>query len=154
MVKTQEKLDRIARLLAEQTTLSLATTGEDGRPCIAPLFYIVDENLSLYWFSSESCTHSRNLRQRSQAAATIYRAAQNWREIRGVQISGEVSIITDPVVRATITEIYCKRFKFGRVFRLAIRQSILHILKPEFFRYIDNSRGFRFKFELHRPQQE
>jgi uncharacterized protein YhbP (UPF0306 family) len=153
MNKTEKQLDRIAQLLRQQTTLSLATSGEDGQPCLAPLFYLVDESLSLYWLSSPSSLHSRNLLRTPHAAAAVYCAAQNWREIRGVQIRGSVSILTEPRRRDVLTKSYCQRFNLGRVLRLAVRQSVLHILMPEFFRYIENSRGFGSKFELARTPQ-
>jgi uncharacterized protein YhbP (UPF0306 family) len=153
MNKTEKQLGRIAQLLREQPTLSLATSGEDGQSCIAPLFYIADESLSLYWLSSPSSAHSRNLLRTPCAAATVYCAARSWREIRGVQMRGSVSILTEPQRRAEITKSYCERFNLGRVLRMAVRHSVLHVLKPEFFRYIDNSRGFRSKFELARTPQ-
>jgi uncharacterized protein YhbP (UPF0306 family) len=146
----RKQLERIAALLNEETTLSLATTGEDGQACVAPLFYIVDENLSLYWLSSESSLHSQNLATTSRAAATVYRSVESWRKIRGVQIRGTVSKVTDPKCRAALLKSYCERFKLGRVLRPALRLSALYSFQPEFFRYIDNARGFGFKFELAR----
>jgi hypothetical protein len=53
MRTARKQLELVAALLGEETTLSLATTGKDGLACVAPLFYIVDEELSLYWLSSE-----------------------------------------------------------------------------------------------------
>jgi uncharacterized protein YhbP (UPF0306 family) len=153
MNKTEKQLDRIAQLLRQQTTLSLSTTGEDGQPCLAPLFYIVDENLSLYWLSSPSSLHSRNLLHTPHAAAAVYCAAQSWREIRGVQMRGSVSVLTETQRRDAITKSYCERFNLGRVLRLAVKQSVLHLFQPSFFRYIDNSRGFGSKFELARTPQ-
>ena len=148
MNESQEILARVRALLGDETTLSLATTGDDGQPCVAPLFYIADASFSLYWISSASSQHSRNLLQRSHAAATVYCAAESWRQIRGVQIRGTVSVVTEPERRAAITKIYCKRFNLGRILKLAVRQSVLHVLQPEFLRYLDNSRGFKSNFEL------
>jgi uncharacterized protein YhbP (UPF0306 family) len=153
MDKIEKQLERIALLLGEQTTLSLATSGADGQPCVAPLFYLVDEELDLYWFSSPSSLHSRNLLRMPRAAATVYCVAQNWRGIRGVQMRGAVSVITEPERRAVLTARYGARFNLGRVLRMAVRQSVLHVLQPEFFRYLDNSRGFQSKIELSRPPQ-
>jgi uncharacterized protein YhbP (UPF0306 family) len=151
--KTQKQLDLVAALLRRQTTLSLATTSEDGEPCATPLFYIADETLSLCWLSSENSLHSLNLARTPGAAATVYANAESWRKICGVQMHGQVSLVTDPDRRATLLKVYCKRFKLGRIFRLAIRQSALYLFQPEFFRYIDNARGFGFKFELTRPAE-
>jgi uncharacterized protein YhbP (UPF0306 family) len=150
MKGTARQLELIAALLREETTLSLATSGEGGAVCVAPLFYIVDEEFSLYWFSSKSSLHSLNLKRTPRAAATVYRNAESWREICGVQLRGAVSKVAEPERRATLVEAYCERFTLGRVFRLALHTSDLYSLRPEFFRYIDNARGFGYKFELTR----
>jgi uncharacterized protein YhbP (UPF0306 family) len=148
MKTARKQLELMAALLGEETTLSLATTGEGGQACVAPLFYIVDEELSLYWLSSESSLHSLNLAAAPRAAATVYRSVESWRQIRGVQLRGAVSKVTEPERRNALVKAYCERFKLGRVPRLALRRSALYCLKPEFFRYIDNARGFGYKFEL------
>ena len=149
MNETQKQLEQIAALLHEQTTLSLATIGEGGEPC----FYIADEQLALYWLSSGSSLHSRNLLRTPRAAATVYGSAHTWKEIRGVQMRGPVNQVTEPVRRRALVKAYCERFMLDRVFRLAIRQSALFAFQPEFFRAIDNARGFGCKFELtHQPE--
>jgi uncharacterized protein YhbP (UPF0306 family) len=150
MKGTAKQLELIAALLRDETTLSLATSGEDGEASVAPLFYVADEELSLHWLSSETSLHSLNLDRNPRAAATVYRNAKSWREICGVQLRGAVSKVTEPERRAALVKAYCARFKLGRVFRLAIRQSTLYSLRPEFFRYIDNARGYGYKFELTR----
>ena len=150
MKEATKQLELIAALLQAETTLSLATNGENGDASVAPLFYVVDEELSLYWLSSKTSLHSVNLKRTPQAAATIYRSAKSWREICGVQLRGAVTRVTEPKRRAALVKAYCERFKLGRVFRLAIRQSGLYSLRPEFFRYIDNARGFGYKFDLTR----
>jgi|CZKF01.1.fsa_nt_gi uncharacterized protein YhbP (UPF0306 family) len=143
----RKQLELVDALLGEETTLSLATTGEGGQACVAPLFYIVDENLSLYWLSSESSQHSLNLARTPRAAATVYRSVESWKEIRGVQVRGAVSKVTEPERRNALVKAYCERFKLGRVLRVALRQSTLYCLQPDFIRYINNARGFGSKFE-------
>jgi len=153
MKATRKQLELVAALLGDETTLSLATTGKGGEACVAPLFYIADEELSLYWVSSESSLHSLNLARAPRAAATIYRSVESWKQIRGVQMRGTVSKVTEPERRAALLKTYCERFKLGRVFRLALRLSTLYCLQPEFFRYIDNSKVFGNKFELTRQPE-
>lgn len=150
MKEPKKELEQIAALLSQETTLSLATAGQDGEPWVAPLFYIADEELSLCWLSSQSSLHSQNLKRMPLAAATVYRAAGDWRQIRGVQMRGTASLVTGPELRAALLNAYCKRFKLGRVLRLAAQQSALFALQPEYIRFVDNARGFRFKFELTR----
>jgi uncharacterized protein YhbP (UPF0306 family) len=153
MRTARKQLELVAALLGEETTLSLATTDKEGLACVAPLFYIVDDNLSLYWFSSRSSLHSLNLARTPHAAATIYRNVKNWKEIRGVQLHGLLSMVTDPMRRDALLKAYCERFKLGRVLRPALRLTTLYCLEPDFFRYIDNARGFGYKFELTRQPE-
>jgi uncharacterized protein YhbP (UPF0306 family) len=151
--RRQTQLELLAKLLSEETTLSLATTGEDGEASATPLFYIVDKDLSLYWLSSESSRHSLNLTRPPRVAATVYRNAKGWRDICGVQIRGEAKIVTDPKQRKELLKAYCKRFNLGTALRVAVRQSTLYLLQPDFFRYIDNAKGFGSRFELTRQPE-
>jgi hypothetical protein len=41
-----KQLELVSKLLHEETTLSLATTGEDGEASVAPLFYIAGYRIS------------------------------------------------------------------------------------------------------------
>jgi uncharacterized protein YhbP (UPF0306 family) len=148
MSERPKELELAVALLRKQSTLALATADEAGEACIAPLFYIADDELSLFWLSSETSQHSVNLIRRSRAAVTVYRHADNWKEIRGVQMRGTVSVITDQKHRREVVKIYCQRFKLRSVFHLAISQCALYVFRPEFIRYIDNSRKFGSKVEL------
>ena len=153
MIEMQSKLDRIAKLVREETTLALATTGEDGSANVAPLFYWTGPDLALYWLSSAGSAHSQNLARAPRAAVTIYCHAKSWQQIRGVQMSGLTSRIADPQRRRSILTAYSERFKLGTVFRLAIRRSTLYVFEPELIRWIDNGNGFGEKAELMRPPQ-
>jgi uncharacterized protein YhbP (UPF0306 family) len=150
MKDAQKRLQMVAALLESESTLSLATTGEDGEPSVAPLFYLLGKDLSLYWLSSKSSLHSLNLERSPRASATVYRNTARWREIRGVQMRGPVVKVTEPERRAAVIEGYCERFRLGRVVRLAVRHSALYAFEPALFRYIDNARGFGYKFEITR----
>jgi uncharacterized protein YhbP (UPF0306 family) len=150
MTKMQKQLALIASLLRDQTTLSLATSGEDSDPALAPLFYIAGNDLDLYWFSSPASRHSFNLIRSPRVAVAVYRPAAAWREIRGVQMRGLASIVVEPERRAALLKAYSERFRLGRVLRAALRISTLYRFQPEFIRYIDNASGFGSRFELTR----
>lgn len=144
----QKQLETIAALLREQSTLALATSDEQGQPCVAPLFYIADETLTIYWLSSPASLHSQNLKRVPSAAATIYRPTESWKEIRGVQLRGRVTVIADPARRRALIKAYSERFQLGAIFKAAISRCSLYALRPVFFRYIDNSKVFGHKFEI------
>ena len=142
------ELELIAALLREESTLALATTDGQGEACVAPLFYIADEQLSLYWLSSEASLHSQNLNRSPKATAAVYRHADHWKDIRGVQMGGLVTTIKEQERRSMLLKVYCERFQLGAIFALVVSQSTLYMLRPSYFRYIDNSRAFAQKFEI------
>jgi uncharacterized protein YhbP (UPF0306 family) len=138
----------VAALLNSQTTLSLATSAEDGSPHIAPLFYLAGEAFHLYWLSSATSLHSRNLKRSPAAAVAVYSPATEWKEIRGVQMRGAVSVVHARVERRQIVEAYAARFHLGPLFRARIARSRLYRFQPEWIRYLDNTTRFGCKFEF------
>ena len=146
-----DRLELIARLLHAASTLSLSTCDAAGTPCVAPLFYLADDDLCLYWFSSSSSRHSRNLKANPAAAVAVYRPTSDWKKICGVQMSGEVSVVRDRARRDSLARSYSERFGLGNLFRTAISHSSLYQFRPSWVRYIDNSVRFGYKFELDAP---
>ena len=147
------KLKPVLALLGAQTTLVLATTGEDGLARSTPLFYIHDDDLRLYWFSSRSTLHSRNCVRQSHVSVSVSTAALTWQQIQGVQMQGVVSIIPSGARRKALTAAYIERFALGNLFSLAIRSASLYCFQPAWLRYIDNTRRFGYKFELDFPPE-
>src|SRR5579872_4754857 len=133
------KLDPVRALLRAQTTLVLATVGANGAPRSTPLFFIADDSLRIFWFSSRSSLHSKNCALNPEASVAVSSDARTWQQIRGVQMQGRVSIVTDRSLRKSITTDYIERFALGNLFSLAIRSSSLFSFTPFWLRYLDNS---------------
>ena len=150
MKDRQKQWKKVGALLSGQSTLTLATVNEQGMPAVAPLLYIVDEELNLYWLSSEKSEHSRNVAREPSVAGTVYAETDQWRRILGVQMRGVASTVTDPTQRKILIDKYCRRFQLGRVFQLVIRRSTVYALRPQFIRFIDNSGGFGAGFDWKR----
>ena len=140
--------ETIAALLKSQSTLALATVGEDGAARVTPLFYLADDDLHVYWFSSAASAHSKSLRRNPAAALTVYCPAESWKEIRGVQMRGAAAAVSDRARRRVIAEAYAERFRLGRVLRAGMARSSLYSFEPAWVRYMDNSRGFGYRFEM------
>ena len=141
------KLELVSGFLKTQSTLALSTSGGAGSPRAAPLFYLPGDHLELYWFSSPRSEHGRNLKRAPAAAVAVYAQAARWEDIRGCQMLGAVAVITGRP-RRVIAEAYVERFRLGTLFQAAMVRSRLYAFRPRWVRYIDNSRGFGFKFEL------
>ncbi len=138
----------IRAFLEAQSTLALATIDAEGYPQTAPLFYVSDDAICLYWLSSASSRHSVNLMANSNVAATVYPLAWHWTEIRGVQIEGEASPVTDEMTRQDMLARYYKKFDLPPGFETIIVDSVLYVLKPRWLRWLDNSVRFGYKSEM------
>jgi uncharacterized protein YhbP (UPF0306 family) len=148
MDRNRKRLQRVVDFLETETTLALSTAAKDGCPCVAPLFYLPREGARLFWFSSPASRHSRNLRENPRAAGTVYCRTGDWKKIRGVQMRGSASRVSDPALRRAVAKEYKERFHLGTLFATAISKSTLYCFQPEWVRYIDNSRRFGYKFEM------
>src|SRR5262249_33377098 len=115
-------LNPIRSLLLEQTTLFLATVSPDDEPRSTPLFYIADKDFNLYWFSSRTSLHSRNCQHSPEVSVAISSDARTWKQIKGIQMQGRVSIVADRALRKTVTLAYVKHFQLGNLFTIAIRR--------------------------------
>jgi uncharacterized protein YhbP (UPF0306 family) len=142
MVNDTELTQLVAELLKAQSTLALATTADDGSSRVAPLFYVSGDNLRVYWFSSPSSEHSANVERNGAAAVTVYPATDQWNEIRGVQMRGTVSVVSDRAKRDAIEKEYAERFQLGTLFADLIARSALYVFEPAWVRYIDGIRHF------------
>lgn len=146
--KPMPNLQDVRKFLCAQNTLSLATLDAGGAPRSTPLFYWMDEALDLFWFSSASSEHSRDLARQPGAAVSVYRQTEDWKQIRGVQMRGRAEQVADPELRRQVETAYAERFRLNAFLRLALRQSSLYRFRPEWLRYVDNSVRFGFKQEF------
>lgn len=137
----------VVELLAETTTLALATASPGGRPFATPVFFAPDENLGLIFFSDPDTLHVQHVLERLQAAATIYPATGDWTQIRGLQVAGRVERILPGDAWEQAWDAYVRKFPFVADLRPLVDASWLLILVPSWIRLIDNRRGFGFKLE-------
>ena len=141
-------LQIICAFLDTQSTMALATISPDGQPQVAPIFYVSDERLHLYWLSSPNSCHSVNLVLHAKVAATVYPSVWQWNDIVGLQIEGEALPIGDDRIREQILTLYLRKFQLPAEFDSIINASTLYSLKPSWVRWMDNSVQFNFKAEI------
>ena len=102
--------DFLRSLIKRNRYLSLATI--DGTdPWIAPLEYISDDDLNLYYFSPEKAAHSRHISDHETAAVTVFDAVQPEYEpaqvmrIAGAQAMAQVERLSAPYPDLVATQI-------------------------------------------------
>jgi len=142
-----DRLRQVYEFLQSESTLVLSTLGGDSLPHAAPLFYLVTEQLDLFWLSSPDSAHSCNLLAAPAASVAVFHSTFHWQKIAGVQMRGLCSVVDDPGRQAILTA-YCHRFQLGSLLSLAIARSRLYRFRPNWLRYTNNQKRFGFKFEL------
>jgi uncharacterized protein len=131
-------------------TLTLATQGAEG-PHAAPVFFAADDDLRLYFFSDPASQHSRHLAKDGRAAIAIYPPSQDWREIRGLQMQGQVQQIESGPQWDQGWACYRAKFPFVDSLKAIVAQNALYAFNPHWIRLVDNRRGFGFKQEWTLP---
>lgn len=136
--------------LAAQSTLALGTAGlSDGRPQVAPLFFVHDDAFNLYWISDPDSRHSKNLADWNDVSAAIYASTWEWTAIRGVQLEGDAMDVEDEDERSAGLALYTQKFAFvNDRFASLVKQSVLYVLRPRWLRWIDNTRKFGYQQEF------
>jgi len=137
--------------LLSLTTMTLATTGPDGRPHAASVYFAADKNLRFYFFSDVESQHSRDIQDNPLAAVTLYPECKNWQEIRGLQMRGEVDRVAEGAAWQAAWQCYASKFPFVLDLESVIASNALFAFQPSWIRLVDNHRGFGFKQEWTLP---
>lgn len=149
--------ERIAAFLAGHSTMTLATVGADGTPAAAAVFYAHDPDMALYFLAEERTLHGQNLLRSRAVAATIQADGQDWRTIRGLQIRGSADAVAGVEI-AHAAAVYGRKYAFvaallsGQagpgVLAGPLARARFWVLRPTWFRLVDNTVRFGFKEEL------
>ena len=154
---------RLSEFLAAHTTLTLATVGPDGAPAAAAVFYAHDADLNLYFLSEERTQHGQNLLAAPRVAGTIQADGQDWRAIQGMQVRGRA----EPAPAGELAHaaaVYGRKYAFVAALLVGasgpgaltgpLAQARFWVLRPAWFRLIDNTVRFGFKETLALGGQE
>jgi uncharacterized protein YhbP (UPF0306 family) len=140
------------------STLSLATCNGD-HPWAATVFFAADKHFNLYFVSDHRTRHGSDMASNAKVAVTINPECDNWHAVRGLQISGRVSVV-DGVERAKALAIYLKKFpqidalfaspkgEHEETIATRLKAANFYKIKPGIIRVIDNEQGFGFREEF------
>lgn len=137
----------VKSFLEISSTLALATVDSDGLPQVAPVFFVTDDDLNLYWLSSETSRHSVNLAAQSRVAGAVYPDVWDWQQIRGLQLEGIAQIVSEDSAREAMLTRYRAKFTLPAQFDAQIAGSTLYRLTPRWMRWLDNGLRFGYKAE-------
>lgn len=141
--------ERVLAYLCAHHVATLATHGPEG-PWAAAVFY-ASNGFDLYFLSSPSSRHCRNLAIGARAAAAVQEDYADWREIRGVQLEGTVTEL-DGANERSARSLYGEKFRFvvgaGGVIAQALEKVRWYRLTPERLYFVDNSKRFGHREEV------
>jgi uncharacterized protein YhbP (UPF0306 family) len=135
--------------LANHQVMTLATTGPLG-VWAAAVFY-VNDGFDLTFLSAGHTRHGQNITAVPNAAATIQEDYRDWEAIKGIQLEGQVSLLSN-VSRETAISRYLQKYPFlanaDKKMQAAIERVNWYVLQPERLYFIDNSLGLGHRDEI------
>ena len=144
--------------LQAESVLTLSVNDDQG-PWTAPVLYVADEDLNLYFLSSSSTRHIASLPEDGCIAASIYSDYKgDWLGICGVQMEADISQV-DEAHRAVAAARYFKRYpevkglidnpanEQEKRIGAAFGKSHFFRVTPTFLRFINNANGFSSRNE-------
>ena len=144
--------------LQSESVLTLSVNDDQG-PWTAPVLYVADEDLNLYFLSSSSTRHIASLPEDGPIAASIYSDYRgDWLGICGVQMEADISQL-DKADRVAAAARYFQRFPEVKALidnpandqekriGAAFAKSHFFRVTPTFLRFINNADGFSSRNE-------
>lgn len=93
----------------ERTHFMALSTSNNNKPWVCPVYFIYDADLNLYFRSSLSTRHMKNIRANNRVAIAIYPGSSlPGHKVAGIQIDG-VAQLVDAKKRNQVTDLYFAR---------------------------------------------
>jgi uncharacterized protein YhbP (UPF0306 family) len=152
---SEELKRQILQYLEAHNTMTLATCA-DNVPWAATVFYASDD-LSLYFFSAPDSRHCQNLAVNARVAVTIQEDYKDWRQIKGIQLEGKVTLVDSVFEKAKALAVYARKYPdviklftdpSSGLFYKAFLKVKFYRVTPENAFFIDNAQGFGKRREL------
>ncbi len=140
-------ITEVSSLLADINTMTIATSGAAAGLAAAPVYFVSDEDLHLYFFSSLKSEHGRNIVNTPAVAVAIYPQCIGWRDIQGVQLKGNAYPVKDAARWNFVWELYQEKFPFVKRFKYLTKLEQLFEFIPSWVRLVDNRKSFGSKNE-------
>lgn len=92
---TQDLKPLVAEVLRDGFAVNLGVADGAG-PWIAPVVYVLDDELNIYWISVADCQHSRAIAANPSIAAVVIATHDTDKE-RALQMSGRAEKVSGPL---------------------------------------------------------
>ena len=146
-----------AELIQDQSVMTLATA-MNATAWAAPVYYVYREP-GFYFLSGPDSRHIQEALASDQLGVAIHVPSFDWREIRGMQMSGRLERVAGKVEAVTAIGAYLKKFPFtksfftpGAALDIAAFESRFRVklyrFIPSLAYYLDNEIRFGFREEV------
>ncbi len=126
--------------------MTLATYGMDGTEAAAVFYATIKKSASLVFVSSPESNHIMNLEMSKKCAATIQDDGLEWKEIKGLQLKGEINQANEKYWGN-----YLRKYPYIRTNKelsKALEKVNLYEFRITWARLIDNTKGFGNRTEI------
>ena len=138
--------------LRDHNVMTVATHGPEG-VWAAAVFY-ANEGFTLYFLSAPHTRHAANIHASLRVAATIQEDYADWREIKGIQLEGEATVLDGEAMWRAI-KIFGAKYPFvanllsrpAEVARAMVGIRWYRIV-PDRLYFVDNSKGLGHRDEV------
>ena len=139
-------MDNIQEFMENHNTITLATQGMDGTGAAAVFYTTIKKSTSLVFVSNPESEHIKNLEINKMCAATIQDDGLEWKEIKGLQLKGEINQANEKY-----WENYLRKYPYIRTneeLSKALKKVNLYEFRITWVRLIDNTKGFGNRTEV------
>jgi nitroimidazol reductase NimA-like FMN-containing flavoprotein (pyridoxamine 5'-phosphate oxidase superfamily) len=89
-----DEIQQLARQILEDSLVMNLGTADESGPWVAPVTYVFDNDMNLYWLSMSSARHSEAISKNPKVACAIIADASVERE-RALQIEGTAALVQE-----------------------------------------------------------
>lgn len=87
--------EQVKDILSSVRYATLSTTDESSKAWAAPVWYVFDEQKTLYWWSPINSQHSRNIERSSEVYITVFNSTTPEGEGLGLYIRAKAEQVPD-----------------------------------------------------------
>lgn len=107
----KEIKEKISEYLSTHIFLRLATVSQEGKPMAHTLAYVAS-GLTLYFFTNKNSRKSANMMNNPFISYVVDENNGNISQVKGVQIDGKASLVTDEEELNKVIELQVKKYPF------------------------------------------
>ncbi len=93
-MNNEEKLKQLIKDYLKEAKMMQLSTSIDNQPWVCNVWFATDSDFNIYWFSSETRRHSKELLKNNKVAAAIVLSQTPKDPPRGLQLQGVAQVLT------------------------------------------------------------